>query len=251
MWRNNPVTIELKYVLNSFKMKIIKTIVSVVVIGMLAVSSSFAVYIPDTVVTVSGQVVSFDGNEPLKAVIEYKKLPYGSETGKISSDENGKFIIYVHSSTKYLFKVSSEGYFTYMEELQIEGTLIADKDIRLSGGEAGYVFLLKTLNFDINSDQIHTESYSELNILVERLNEYPNMVIQLEGHTDYEGNANSNMDLSEKRVQSVKKYLISKSIASERVLTKAFGGSLPLSREDTPEAHSSNRRVEVRIIKVE
>jgi outer membrane protein OmpA-like peptidoglycan-associated protein len=232
-------------------MKVIKSIISVIVIGMLAGSSTFAGYLPDTIVTVSGQVVSSDGNEPIQAIIEYKKLPYGSEIGKISSDENGNFTIYLHGNTKYLFKVSSEGYFAHNEELQIETTQITGKDIELSGGDAGYVFLLKNLNFDINSDQIHAESYNELNILVERLSEYPDMVIQLEGHTDYVGNANSNMELSEKRVQSVKNYLISKNVAKERVLTKAYGGTQPLSREDTPEAHSSNRRVEVRIIKVE
>ena len=99
--------------------------------------------------------------------------------------------------------------------------------------------------------QIHADSHCDLNILVDRLNQFPKMVIQLEGHTDYVGNANSNMDLSERRVQSVKKYLISKNIDGDRVLAKAFGGSQPLSREDTPEAHSSNRRVEVRIINVE
>ncbi len=77
------------------------------------------------------------------------------------------------------------------------------------------------------------------------------MVIQLEGHTDYVGNANSNMDLSERRVLSVKSYITAKGIVQERVITKAFGGTQPLSREDTPEAHANNRRVEVRIIKVQ
>lgn len=74
------------------------------------------------------------------------------------------------------------------------------------------------------------------------------MVIQLEGHTDYLGPAKQNLELSEKRVLAVKDYLVSKGINKARIKTKAFGGTKPLSKEDTPEAHAANRRVEVRVL---
>jgi outer membrane protein OmpA-like peptidoglycan-associated protein len=75
------------------------------------------------------------------------------------------------------------------------------------------------------------------------------MIIQLEGHTDFAGNPQANMALSQARVESVKKYLTKGGIDKNRILTKAFGGTKPLSEERTPEAMSQNRRVEVRIIK--
>ena len=84
-----------------------------------------------------------------------------------------------------------------------------------------------------------------------RLNEYPNMVIQLEGHTDPQGNPQLNMQLSQDRVDAVKAYLVNKGIGSARLQTQAYGGTKPLSTEDNPEAHRLNRRVEVRILKVE
>ena len=74
------------------------------------------------------------------------------------------------------------------------------------------------------------------------------MIIQLEGHTDYQGNASDNMRLSQLRVAAVKNYIVSKKIVKSRIKTKAFGGTQPLSREDTPEAHRINRRVELRIL---
>jgi outer membrane protein OmpA-like peptidoglycan-associated protein len=46
----------------------------------------------------------------------------------------------------------------------------------------------------------------------------------------------------------VKDYIVSKNINKNRVKTKAFGGTQPLSRDDTPEAHRMNRRVELRIL---
>jgi outer membrane protein OmpA-like peptidoglycan-associated protein len=50
------------------------------------------------------------------------------------------------------------------------------------------------------------------------------------------------------RVDAVKKYLVEKDIQKARIKTKAFGGSQPLSRDNTPEAHRLNRRVELRIL---
>jgi outer membrane protein OmpA-like peptidoglycan-associated protein len=76
----------------------------------------------------------------------------------------------------------------------------------------------------------------------------PAMTIQLEGHTDYQGNAKENMKLSQARVDAVKNYLTSRGVTKNRIKTKAFGGTQPLSRENTPEAHRLNRRVEMRIL---
>ena len=80
------------------------------------------------------------------------------------------------------------------------------------------------------------------------LHSNPNMVIQLEGHTDTRGDAKLNLKLSEQRVDAVRDYLIRRGVKKERVKLKAFGGSQPLSKENTEEAHKLNRRVEVRII---
>jgi outer membrane protein OmpA-like peptidoglycan-associated protein len=78
--------------------------------------------------------------------------------------------------------------------------------------------------------------------------ENPTMIIQLEGHTDYLGNAKENLKLSQQRVESIRGYLSEKGISKSRLKTKAFGGLQPLSRDNTPEAHRLNRRVEVRIL---
>jgi len=222
------------------------TLILLFFFGFTAVEAS----LPDTVVTVTGKVTSKDDNTPIKALIEYKKLPYGSEVGKISSDDNGEYTIYLHGDSKYSFKVSSAGYFAHTEQLVIDTNALDGKDISLSGGDAGYVFRLDNLIFAAGDDKINAQSNEELNGLTDRLNEYPNMVIQLEGHTDTQGNANQNMALSERRVQSVKTYLTAKGITGERIRTRAYGGTKPLSTEDTEEAHIHNRRVEVRIISV-
>jgi outer membrane protein OmpA-like peptidoglycan-associated protein len=127
------------------------------------------------------------------------------------------------------------------------------KHIELTAGEVkkhevGHVMRLDNVIFPVGRSRISEESYSELDVVVEMMKENSLMVIQLEGHTDYQGNAKDNMKLSKERVESVKHYITSKGIAKNRIKTKAFGGTMPLSRDNTPEAHRLNRRVELRIL---
>jgi len=208
----------------------------------------------DTVVAVTGTVKNNE-NTPLKSVVEFKRLPYGNEVGRISSNENGEFTIYVHGDGSYSINVISEGYFAHYEEFNVNLELSNEggisREIVLESGDVGFVFTLKNLIFELGKSEISESSYGELDMLYGRLQQYPNMEIQLEGHTDTRGNADANMVLSQERVDAVKNYLVNKGIAGSRIQNKAFGGTKPLSTEDNEQAHSSNRRVEVRILKVE
>jgi outer membrane protein OmpA-like peptidoglycan-associated protein len=113
----------------------------------------------------------------------------------------------------------------------------------------GKVLVLKELIFQQGRAKISETSFAELDKVVMMINQNPNMIIQLEGHTDTRGDAKANLKLSETRVEAVKDYLISKNIHKNKVKTKAFGGTAPISNEDTEEAHRMNRRVELRILK--
>ena len=112
----------------------------------------------------------------------------------------------------------------------------------------GNVIRLDNLIFQVGRTKIGPESYEELDVVAKMMRDNGSMVIQLEGHTDYQGDAKENLKLSQGRVDAVRSYLASKGIQKNRIKTKAFGGSQPLSREDTPEAHRMNRRVELRIL---
>jgi outer membrane protein OmpA-like peptidoglycan-associated protein len=107
---------------------------------------------------------------------------------------------------------------------------------------------LDNVIFQAGSAKIENTSYAELNDVVSMMQKNPKMIIQLEGHTDYAGSAKLNMKLSEDRVTSVKNYLTTQGINKNRIKTKAFGGTEPLSREDNEEARRLNRRVELRIL---
>ena len=218
--------------------------------GMLLVVTMAQAVPADSIITFTGQVVSEQDEQPIKALIEFTKLPHGSELGALSSNDNGEFTIYMRAGSSYSIKVGADGYFSHYEQLDVaEGDVV--KNYSLSGGAAGFVFTLENLIFEVGKAEINPQSFAELDMLVARLNEYPLMEIQLEGHTDPLGNAQANMQLSQDRVDAVKAYLTGKGVVGTRIKTQAYGGTKPLSTEDTPEAHRMNRRVEVRILKVE
>jgi len=107
-----------------------------------------------------------------------------------------------------------------------------------------------TLNvlFASNSEMIPSTSYAEIDKLGTVLSwpQYAEYRIQLEGHTDSQGLERKNQALSEKRVQSIKDYLVQRfHIAPERMRAVGYGASRPLASNDTPEGRSQNRRVAV------
>jgi OOP family OmpA-OmpF porin len=102
--------------------------------------------------------------------------------------------------------------------------------------------------FAPNSENILPAYYSDLDKLGTVLSwpQYAEYRIQIEGHTDSLGAARRNQILSEKRVQSIKQYLVQRfQIAPERLQTMDHGASRPIAPNTTPEGRSQNRRVEV------
>lgn len=102
--------------------------------------------------------------------------------------------------------------------------------------------------FATDKHDINSQSKTSLDKLAKIFKEYPNTNILLEGHTDNTGRAEYNMQLSEKRANSVYQYLVSQGIDSSRFTTKWYGEEQPKYDNETTEGRSKNRRVEVAIM---
>lgn len=104
--------------------------------------------------------------------------------------------------------------------------------------------VLKNIYFDFNSAELKTDSEAEIDKLYDFLMLNFDMIIVLEGHTDDVGDKEYNMILSEKRAESVKKALVDKGIADDRIKTKGYGDSQPLFPNNCDdELKYLNRRV--------
>ncbi|HSW59615.1 MAG TPA: OmpA family protein [bacterium] len=102
--------------------------------------------------------------------------------------------------------------------------------------------------FALNKDIIQTRSFSTLDEVVEILNSNPEISMIIEGHTDSQGNRIANIDLSQRRADSVMKYIVSKGISSERLTAKGFGPDQPIAFGKSAKDHEQNRRVEFKVI---
>lgn len=213
----------------------------------------------DTIIYAEGKILNALTKEAVSATISYQSLPYGNKVGMLNG-ETYKFPLY--DKEKYSITVEAAGYATakYMldpAEANVDRRVIKDIELGLPSSAVkiaetahtvGKVMRLDNLIFDRGRAKISPESYPELDEVAKMLHTYPKMIIQLEGHTDFRGDPKENMKLSQERVDAVKTYLISKGVNKGNVKTKAFGGTSPISRENTEEAHTINRRVEARIL---
>jgi outer membrane protein OmpA-like peptidoglycan-associated protein len=93
------------------------------------------------------------------------------------------------------------------------------------------------------------ESYAQLDTLVMLLKELPTLEIEVQGHTDNQGDPKLNLQLSQQRVTVVKQYLVQKGISEMRLTEKGFGGNRAAVSNDTEENRRKNRRVEFMITK--
>jgi len=208
----------------------------------------------DSLIYAEGKIINAETREPITARIVYQSLPFGSRIGVIN---NNAYSFPLFEQEHYSITVEAPGFAPakYMlDPTTANGDNKVIRDIELSAGSKpnpharGNVLRLDHLIFEVGNSRIEPESYSELDILVNLMKDNPNMIIQLEGHTDNVGDPRANMKLSQQRVDAVRNYIGSKEISKNRVKTKAYGGNSPLTRDNTPEAHRLNRRVEVRIL---
>lgn len=103
------------------------------------------------------------------------------------------------------------------------------------------------VTFDTNSTVLRPGLQSEINRVAGVLNQYPNTLVRVEGHTDSKGTDAYNMDLSNRRATAVKNLLVQRGIADSRVEAVGYGETLPVATNDTEAGRQRNRRVEIKI----
>lgn len=132
-----------------------------------------------------------------------------------------------------------------------DGDGVFDPDDQCPGTPAGAkvnavgCWILDNVLFDFDKDIIKPEAFAQLDAIYEILEKNPAMSVELQGHTDNIGSAKYNMDLSQRRANSVAKYLEDKGIAQNRLATTGFGFDKPVALNSTEFGRSLNRRVEI------
>lgn len=151
----------------------------------------------------------------------------------------------------YILSASAEGYLTATDSVHADQEDLTPfvKDLYLAPIEVGVTVRLKNIYFDFDKTTLKKESYTELNKVVEFLNQNPSVEIEIAGHTDSKGSDDYNANLSQGRSQAVVDYLISQGINDYRLSAHGYGESKPIDTNDTDEGRANNRRVEFTVMK--
>ncbi len=105
--------------------------------------------------------------------------------------------------------------------------------------------ILKGVNFESGKAVLLAGSYKVLDEMAESLREWPEVTLEIQGHTDNTGKAATNLTLSQARAETVRQYLIDKGISSDRLTAVGYGPDRPIADNKTSAGRAQNRRVEI------
>lgn len=199
---------------------------------------------------VKGKVTDKKTAKGLPTSVELFDMANNQLASKIQTDETGSYLITLPVGKDYLFNVNRKGYLFYSDNFMLAqkpGDSTYEKNISLQPIELNAAVVLKNIFFEINKFDIKPASQTELDKLVQLLNENPALKIEISGYTDNVGKPADNLLLSINRAKAVVNYLVSKKIDSKRLTAKGYGAAKPVADNKTEEGRAINRRTEMKV----
>ena len=218
----------------------------------------FRLKLPETVqpvptVLLQGSVIDQKTKQNVAAEVIVEDLDQKLPPQKLDYDPAvGDFKIILNTKKSYGLTAQRKGYQSWGTVLDLtkeKQYRELRRDILLAPLEVGQKVTLNTILFEQSKFNLLAASLPELDRLAQLMGENATMEILLEGHTDNVGDFEKNLQLSKERVEEVRRYLATKNVPLERVQTKGWGPTRPISPNATEEARKLNRRVEFTVLK--
>lgn len=209
-----------------------------------------------------GIVLDAETKKPIRSFVELTDNKTNAQVSSIETPaESGKFLMSLPAGKNYGIAVKSDGYLFHSENFDIPadaGYQEYEKIIYMKKVKVGESIVLRNIFFDLDKYSLKDESKTELDRLYNLLVENPTLVIEISGHTDTQGSAAYNQQLSEDRAKAVVDYLVAYGIERTRFEFKGYGETQPMisdaeiakmkSKSQKDEAHAQNRRTEFKIL---
>jgi len=209
---------------------------------------------PQTEITVKGRIINSVTKDIIPANLFFG-LANAKDYKSFYASADGTFRMTITKGEKHKFIAQKEGFFSHPRFLEFKQDFYYFKDYEfdliLDPMELNAQVSLDPIYFERSKALILRKSFAALDGLADLLKEYPEMEILVEGHTDNNGKANELRRLSEDRAQAVRDYLINEGIDAKRIEHVGLGGSKPVTANDSEESRSKNRRVDVRVTKLD
>lgn len=188
----------------------------------------------------------------------------GQKVQEVSTDAAGKFTAKLDTAATYSLVADRDGYFTAraalstlgrtprqeqltedLTEIRLPVTLTLTKIVR------NKAIVVENIFYDYDKATIREDAATELDKLVETLNDNPRITIELSSHTDSRGKDAYNLALSQRRAQAAVDYIVSKGVDKSRITAKGYGETQPVVKNAKTEAeYQRNRRTEFKVTRI-
>jgi outer membrane protein OmpA-like peptidoglycan-associated protein len=162
----------------------------------------------------------------------------------------GELLVCMPTDQEFAMQVERKGFVFHSENFKAgEGTLAEPflLEIDLQPVTLPSSIVLKNVFFAFNSHALQSASFPELDRVVALLQQYPELKAEISGHTDNVGANEYNLQLSQKRAESVVNYLFEKGISKQRLVAKGYGSTQPIASNDNEAGKAENRRTELKL----
>ena len=201
---------------------------------------------------VKGTIRDEKTGAPLKARVELRDVIKNELVSVVSSDSVfGEYIMILTEGSEYALYVERPGYILESRNFNLprgsdRKPVVMNFSLRKS--ETGAVTTLNNIFFETDSYDLLDRSITELEKVIEYLKKYPELNIEISGHTDDVGTESYNQQLSLKRAEAVYNFMLENGVSSERLTYQGYGQAQPAYTNDSDESRSRNRRIEFKIV---
>ncbi len=218
--------------------------------------------------TINGTVISRGfGKEIPNATIRVVNEQTGEEQ-IVSSNMEGKFIACLELGSSFMLVGLKDGYksgnsrisTTQLRNIRSMSAKIVlepmSSEVVRKPLKEGSVIILNDIYYDFGKSAIRRGAARDLELIAEMMQRFPSMLIELGAYTDSRGEADFNMQLSLRRAESAKNFLVKRGVAGDRIKTFGYGESRLRNDcvdgvECNEEEHAYNRRTEIKVIKID
>ncbi len=209
-------------------------------------------------VQIKGKVISGIDAQPLASRIDYVLTDVNYRAFELTERENkdkkekGQYeFSRMQYTNKFYLEAKAQGFFSQRILVELKpNQKIVEQNFVLQPSNLGAILILPNIEFETGKAVIGKNSFPELNMISQFLQDHPNYHIEISGHTDNVGDANFNLQLSKDRSQAIAQYIVEHGfIKKARISSTGFGQSKPIAPNDTEENRHKNRRVEIKVVK--
>lgn len=208
---------------------------------------------PQPVTWVKARIFDAQTMEMLDADLELTDLTTGEIvlSTQCRNTLKSDFLICLPAGREYALNISAQGYLfhsSHFSVVEMKNYKPQVEDIYLKKIIAGETIILRNIFFESGSFTLQEKSSTELEKVLAFMENNPEIMVELGGHTDNVGNEMDNLTLSANRAKAVKQFLIDKGIAPNKLSAKGYGETQPIATNDTESGRAKNRRTEFKVL---